>query len=81
MAKKKRICPLMSRVIYWYPSGSVEDQGPELFEVDCKRGGSANEQGCELWIDMVYSTEVLRQEGRCSLRFMGEKNAEGRLPV
>jgi hypothetical protein len=39
----EKICPLMSRPIYWYPGGSIEDQGPELYEVDCKM------TRCELW--------------------------------
>lgn len=39
------------------------------------------ECNCELWLTSVYSTENIVQKGRCSIRFMAEKNSEGLLPV
>lgn len=36
---------------------------------------------CELWLGSVYSTENIIQKGRCSIRFLAEKNSEGLLPV
>lgn len=36
---------------------------------------------CELWLESVYSTEGIQQPGRCAIRFMAEKNSEGKLPV
>ena len=39
------------------------------------------EDDCELWLSCVYSTENIRQEGRCSIRFIAEKNSKGKLPV
>lgn len=36
---------------------------------------------CELWLDSVMSTEHIEQEGRCSIKFIAQKNEEGELPV
>ena len=60
------ICPLMSRAhLDVTPSKPVTAY--------CLKGR------CELWIDHVFtSPEIHKAEGRCSIRFAGEKNAEGR---
>ena len=73
------ICPFMSGA--WNPRIRA-DQSPDasfgeanLLSVKCLK------EKCQLWIPMVWSTEGFRQEGRCALRFLGEKNEEGKLPV
>ena len=57
----------------WYPGGSVEDQGPELYEVSCKQ------HQCELWTD-TYTIENLPIRG-CAIRLNAMKNAEGKVIV
>ena len=44
-------------------------------------GANCTEDDCALWLEVVYSTENLRQDGRCSIKFLAEKNSEGLLPV
>jgi len=69
----EKICPLMTKPVT--VAAGFGSMG-ELEEVYCR------ESGCELWIDHVYSSpEVHRMEGRCALRFLAEKNAEGKLPI
>jgi len=66
-----KICPVMSNVVGGHPYGNTD-----IAPVPCLK------HECELWIDHVYSSpEVHRMEGRCALRFLAEKNAEGKLPI
>jgi hypothetical protein len=40
------------------------------------------EHECAWWIDGVYTTEnIFDRQGRCAMKFIAEKNSEGKLPV
>lgn len=66
----EKICPLMTKPVV-YRDGSVGE-----FAVECVT------QRCALWLDHVWTApEEYKAEGRCALKFMGEKNADGRFPV
>ncbi len=46
-----------------------------LTEKECVRAK------CELWLSSVTTTENITAPGRCSIRFLAEKNSEGLLVV
>jgi len=70
--EKKAICPILSGTKLNEKIGGPE----EIFQHrECL------EDQCALWLPCVYSTEGISQCGRCSLKFLGEKNSEGLLPV
>jgi len=42
---------------------------------------SCVEHRCAWWVEGAYSTENVRQEGRCAIKLIAEKNSEGLVVV
>ena len=70
---KPKICPL-------FMAGMLADPRTG-WGVEKSSLAKCLQNQCEWWISSVYSTEALPQDGRCAIRFAGEKNSEGLLVV
>ncbi len=70
----EKICPLIV--------GGLLASNAELSISQAGKVMRCRRHECELWMQTVWATDGFKDStGRCALRFMGEKNAEGKLPV
>jgi hypothetical protein len=77
LGSKKKATPAPKKTVTHCPMLLAANManGTVMSDTECV------EHECAWWLDMVYSTENLRQQGRCAIKFMAEKTAEGTLPV